>query len=160
MGRGVAVADWNTIATAAKAVLDGLASFPTTQIQKENAVHPRDSIASSLCVISFGTEQLMPGMATFGTGSDKPTVTKIYGLVFSLYLVNSPLGDVSTDVSTFPDYVQDAKQALNTATLSGASTVWNTDLVENPAWENQAFAQGVEYSEFGVNFYSAEGRNG
>jgi len=152
------MATWNTIATAAKAVLDAIPGFPTTSIRKENTVHARDTITSSLCVISFGDEQLQPGVATFGDSTDKPTISKVYGLVFSLYIVNP--GNIETTLSTFPDFVLAAKQALNTATLSGASTVWNTDLVENPAWENQAFKDGVEWSEFGINFYSAEARNG
>lgn len=152
------MATWNTIATAAKAVLTGLSGFPAVTIRKENAVHPRQTIATSICVISLGQDVPMPNMATFGDATDKPTITRIYGLIFTLYVVN--LGDTESGLSTFPDFVIQAKQALNTATLSGATTVWNTDLVENAAWENQPFADGVEVSEWGINFYSAEARNG
>ena len=70
------------------------------------------------------------------------------------------LGDIETDLTTNPGHVETAKQALNTVTLAGASTVWNTELLEDAAWEGQFFAEGVEVSEFGINFYSAEGRNG
>jgi hypothetical protein len=152
------MAYWNTIATRAQVVLDALASFPTTDVRKVNAVHPRDSIASSLCVISFGDEAPDPGVSTFGDATSQPTVGKIYTLLFSLYLVN--LGDIEGDLSGNPDFVLAAKQALNTATLSGATTVWNTELVENAAWEGVKFKDGVELSEFAVRFYSAEARNG
>ncbi len=152
------MATWNTIATAAKSVLDGLASFPDVSIRKDGSLHPNEISATSQCVITFGQELPQAAVQTFGTGADKPTIGKIYGLIFSLYLVN--LGDIESGMTTFPDFVLAAKQALNTATLSGATTVWNTELIENPAWEGVKFKDGVEMSEFGINFYSAEARNG
>ena len=159
MGRGGSgVATWNTIATAAKAILDGLASFPAVSIRKDGALHPNEISTTSQCVIAFGQESVQAGLLTFRDATGKPTDGHIYGLIFSLYLVN--LGDIESNMSTFPDFVKAAKQALNTVTLSGASTVWNTELVENAAWEGVKFRDGVELSEFGINFYSAELRNG
>lgn len=154
------MAEWNDVATSAKTILDALTGFPDTTVRKEGVIYAREkeSLAVPQCVISFGDERPYAPLTTFGDGTDKPTIGKIYGLVFQLFLTNP--GNLDTTLATNPNLVKQAKQALNTITLAGATAIWQTELVDNPAWENQAFRDGAEVSEFGMNFYSAEARNG
>jgi hypothetical protein len=154
------VAEWNDVATACKTILDALSGFPDTTIRKEGVVYAREkeSLTTPQCVIAFGDERPYEPVTTFGDATNKPTNGKIYGLVFQLYLTNP--GNLDSTLTTNPNFVKQAKQALNTITLAGAASIWQTELVENPAWENQPFGDGAEVSEFGMNFYSAEARNG
>lgn len=143
------------ICDAVKTVLDGVSGAPTVVVRKRDVVRVRDTLP--VCVVSYGSDA-PAGWATTGNGTtDLGTIGKTYAVVVAIYRAN--LGDVA-DSATNPDFVQVAKQALNTGTLSGVSSVWLTELQAHDEWEGQPFKDGVEVSRFVLLYDTAESRIG
>jgi hypothetical protein len=145
------------IASAVKTVLDGISNMPTTVVRKRDVVLARDAPPGSpLCVISYAGEGA-EDWATTGNGStDLGTIGTAYGIWISIYRDNR--ADVASS-ATNPDLLA-AIQALNKGSLSGAGTVWNTELQPHEEWEEGDFGKANERSRFRMLFQAAELRNG
>ena len=96
---------------------------------------------------------------TFGNGTtDLGHVEKQYEIGVTIYQTSQ--ADIADDLNRNPDIVLLAKQALNRASLAGAPSVYDTDLIVSEAWEHQPFVEGLVVRRFGMIFFSAEPRNG
>ena len=138
------------IADAIVTVLGALSGAPAlVEYRKQDALHPGDS--NEAVIVSAGYQR-MTGRAFEGT------VYKDYGFQVSVY--RTFLGDLTADVDTNPAYVQLAKQALDLPALSGVPVVFDVELVQDAAWENNQFPTGSEVSRFGVLVRTAEPQNG
>jgi hypothetical protein len=147
-----------TIAESVVAVLANLGGAPDlVEFRKTDVLHPREadelveSDEAGAIIVTAG--DVVPFMDL--TGGD---VLRKYQIGVSIYKRLG--GKFSSEKTVNPDLVLACKQALHRTSLAGASTVFDTDLVESPEWENQAFKDGWEVSRFGVIFNSAEPRNG
>lgn len=143
------------IAAAVKTVVDGVSGAPTTVVRKRGAVRSRETLP--LCVISFGDEG-GEEWATLGAGSaEQGGIGKTYSILISVYRENA--GDLDTTLTTNPDFIDAAKEALNKGSLSGVSSVWDTALEAHEEWEGQEFREGAEVSRFKLWFRTSESRN-
>lgn len=143
-----------SIAAAVKTVIDGVTGAPTTVVRKRGAMRRRET--PPLCVISFGGEG-KDEWATMGTGTaDQGGIGKRYAIDIAVY--RDAGGDLDVNLSTNPDFIDAAKEALNKASLSGVSSVWDTNLEEHDEWESQPFRDGAEVSKFRLWFQTSESR--
>lgn len=147
-----------TIADRCAAVVAALASPPAlTQVRKTDAWVRGD--AAPACVITMQDEQ-PDGWATLGDGTsdDRGTWGKSYTIGVTLYRTSG--GTLVAGADDNPQMLQDIQRALAQPLLTGAATVWDSELVRHPEFENQAFADGMEVSRFALVFRSAEQRVG
>ncbi len=155
------MATFNTIATAVKAVIDGLSLGITTRIRKEGSLQPRDFDGGGLTfplVLIWLKADDGESWATLGNGtSDLGTIGR--DVILGVDLYRESQGDITSNQDANPDIFQAIKRALNTATLANASTVWNTRLGTNALWEDMAFSIGGEMSHCDLTFCGAEPRN-
>ncbi len=148
------MAVFNDIATAVKTAIDALSLGISSVIRKDGVMLTRD--VPPLIVISLVNDE-GEQWATLGNGStDQGTVGREYMIGVEVYRSNQ--ADVAAD-STNPDIFQSVKRALNKGSLASATTVWNTELRSNEAWEGMPFARGGEVSGFTMAFSSSEVRN-
>lgn len=115
------------------------------------AAHPRDPVEAVYVAVGDGR----PTGYTFGD-----RVRKEYEVVVTSIRRRPQLGDITQDLDTGPDFLKRCKQALDGPTIAGVPVVWDVALVESPTWENVAFGQGYEMSQFGLLVRTDEPRNG
>ncbi len=148
------------IANAVRNIIAGLPNAPAiVEVRKLDTTHPREISATFIAVIvTIADEREEMAVSGAGTATDQGDVLKSYEIAVSIYGTN--FGNVSTDMSSHPDFVLACKQALNKKSLTGVPSVYGTKLLENSAWERVGFKIGNEVSHFGLLFYNAETRLG
>lgn len=148
------------IANAVKTIVTALTGAPSlVQVSKTDVIHPRDiTSAFAAVIITMGDEIEIGSVSGAGTSTDQGDVLKSYQIGITIYGTN--FGNISTDLSSHPDFVLACKQALNKTTLSGVPSVYGSRLVSNSEWESTAFGDGNEMSVFGMVFWNAETRLG
>lgn len=147
------------IAQASLQVVGGVSGCPSLREVRDNdQLEPRE--ATEAVIVTLGDDPVVLEVTgATGTPSDGyGDVCKGYGVGFAFYL--RKLVDPETDLTRSPLFILQCKQALGKTSLVGVSGVYDTDIVQNPAWENQEFEKGLMVSRFGVVFYHAEPRNG
>ncbi len=139
------------IADAIVTALQAVSGAPATvEYRKADVVHKFETLP--VCIVTAGFRR-PTGRAFEGT--------VFYDNGFQVAVYRDCRGDVSTATDLNPLFVQTAKQALDLPTLSGLSAlVRDVDLVEDQAWEAQAFKDGVEVSRFGLLIRTNEPQNG
>jgi hypothetical protein len=139
-----------SIGSAVASVLSGLGGAPPiVEFRKADVLHPREGNNAAIVTV----RRIGPDGRAF-----EGTILKNYGVQVAVY--RDCQGDVSTGTDINPSFVQAAKQALDLASLSGVSAVWDVDLVEDDAWEPLEFKNGVEKSVFGLLVRTSEPQNG
>lgn len=145
------------IAEAVRTKLTGIDGAPTTiEIKDNDQVESRQE--DEILVITMGEDPEVWTVTGAGTGNDFGDVGKAYQIGLSYY--HKKLADPTVNLDAAPTFVLKSKQALNRPSLTGVPSVYDTTLVENPAWENQEFSKGLQVTRFGMIFLNAEPRNG
>lgn len=139
------------IADAMVTALAALSGAPSiVEYRKKDGLYPEEG--NSAIILTAGFQR--PTGYVFGDG-----VTKGYGYQISVYRESQ--GETTSNIDVNPTLVELAKRALDATSLSGVSTVWSVDIVDDPeAWERQPFRDGCEVSRFGVLVKTCEPRNG
>jgi hypothetical protein len=113
--------------------------------------HPRDPVEA--VYVAMGDVRVLG--YTFGG-----RIRKEYEAVITSIRRRPQLGDITQDLDTGPDFLKRCKQALDGTSIVGVPVVWDVTLVDDPVWEQQAFAKGYEMSQFGLLVRTDEPRNG
>lgn len=138
------------IAQAFGAVIVAVPGSPSlVEVRAIAAAHPRDPVEG---VFIAPARERKTGRAFGGS------VYKEYDFVVTI--LRQRQGDVTTGIDANPALILAIKQAVDRPTLAGVPQVWDVDLVDNAEWENKAFGQGYEMSQFGLLARTIEPQNG
>ncbi len=153
------MATFNAAAVRVKAIVDAVTSAPTSVIKKDDVISPRelDAITTALVVIWFGGDETDVWSTTGSGASDTGSTGKRFAIGLSYYKNN--LGNVASDLSTIPDFWQEAIRALDKAGLAGLLSAWNVTIETHEAWEKQGFGDGHEVSRLVIHVEVSEARN-
>lgn len=147
---------FKTVADAVRQVVSGVPGCPQRiEVRDNDQLESRED--DDFVVITLGEDPELWG-TTAGGINDFGDVAKGYMIGITLY--HRKLTDPTVNLNAAPEFVLKCKQALNKPTLAQAPSVFDTRLVENPAWENQDMDKGLQVTRFGMIFSSIEPRNG
>jgi len=143
------------IAVQMQTILRGLSDAPpaaSVRIQEDDSVQTR--LANPIWIITMGDEEPFYD-TTAGDASGNGDVLKRYYFGVSMYY--DYVGDLTDRLSTTPDVVIAAQQALNVKMpMLG---VFASQLVRFPAWERNQFGEGAEATRFLMIYSVSEPRN-
>ncbi len=146
-----------TIAQSAVAVIQAISSPPGLTVLRstDSLINPDLSNDANfpMCILTMPNPEGKLEFEAFG-GS----IGRSYQIFCSVY--RKANAQVQTNTDVVPSLTLAIEQALNLPSLTGASTVYDTQLVPFTQFETWAQKQGFEVSKAAVVFYSAESRNG
>lgn len=79
-----------------------------------------------------------------------------YEVLFGLFYFSNM--KFETELTKLPDAAVALQKALHVTSLSGVSTVFDSDLDTSPAFDANGIAAGVDYSVFKITYKSSESR--
>ncbi len=143
------------IAVAMRDILRGISGAPvptSVRVQEDDSVQTR--IDNPQWIVTIGDEEPFYN-TTAGDATGNGDILKRYYFGVSMYY--DYVGDLTDRLSTTPDLVIAAQQALNIKmpTLG----VFGSELVRFSAWERNQFGQGAEATRFLMIYSVSEPRN-
>jgi len=133
--------------------LPGAPAAAGVRVQQDDSIQSRAD--NPQWVVTMGDEEPFLD-TTAGDDSGNGDVLKRYYFGVSMYY--DYVGDLTDRLSTTPDLVIAAQQALNVKMPS--LHVFGSQLVRFPAWERQELEEGSEVTRFLLVYSVAESRNG
>ena len=143
------------IAVQMRTILQGLSGAPaptSVKIQEDDSVQTR--VENPVWIITMGDEEPFYN-STAGDATGNGDILKRYYFGVSMYY--DYVGDLQDRLSSTPDIVIAAQQALNVKmpTLS----VFGSELVRFSSWERNQFGEGAEVTRFLMIYSVSEPRN-
>lgn len=147
---------FKTIADAVRQVVSTVPGCPQRiEVRDNDQLESREE--DDFVIVTLGEDPEVWG-TTAVSSSTLGDVGKAYMIGVTLY--HRKIADPTVNLNAAPEFVLKCKQALDKPSLAQAPSVYGTQLVENPAWEDQEFTKGLQVTRFGMIFLSAEPRNG
>ncbi len=143
------------IAQQMQSILRGISGAPipaSVRIQEDDSIQSR--LDNPQWIITMGDEDPFYN-TTAGDATGQGDILKRYYFGVSMYY--DYVGDLTDRLSTTPDIVIAAQQALNIKMPSLG--VFGSELVRFAAWERNEFGDGAEATRFLLIYSVAESRN-
>lgn len=143
------------IALAMRDILRGISGAPvptSVRVQEDDSVQTR--IDNPQWIVTIGDEEPFYNTTAGDAGGNGDILKRYY---FGVSMYYDYVGDLTDRLSTTPDLVIAAQQALNIKmpTLG----VFGSELVRFASWERNQFGQGAEATRFLLIYSVSEPRN-